>query len=187
MGRALGFLEERAARVDESQRESRDAALKVLTVAVSGVMGYLGTTAQGSPRWDYVTVLWVAIIALALAVIGAIDARSRREARQRDEDERHAEIIARMDSQDRRTDAQDRRLDLIIEAQQQVMRSSLIRDAERYCRRGFVTPEEHRAYSEAYGSYEHLGLNGYIRTYVERVDALPVRDVDEVIGSESTD
>lgn len=180
MGRALGFWEGRAARVGESQRGGRDAALKVLTVALSGVMGCLGTTAQGSPRWDYVTVLWVAIGALALAVIGAIDARSRRESRQRDEDERHAEIIARMDSQ-------DRMMDLIIEAQQQVMRSSLIRDAERYCRRGFVTPEEHRAYREAYGSYEHLGLNGYIRTYVERVDSLPVRDVDEVIGSESTD
>lgn len=176
---------------EQDRAAYRDTALKVLTVALSGVMGYLGTTAQGSPRCDYITVLWIAIIALAIVTIGAIDTRTRHATRQEVEARQHAEVLGRLDGIEegnrRRAEEQDRKMALLIDAQQKVMRSALIRDAERYCRRGFVTPEEHRAYSETYGSYEHLGLNGYIKTYIDRVDALPIREIDEVIGSESTD
>lgn len=157
----------------------RDTALKILVVAVSGLMGYVATTWQASPRWDYVTVAWLAIIAIDLAAMGVIDSRAHAAERRRCEEARHAEVLSRLD-------AQDERLRLLLDAQQQTMRATLIRDAERYCERGWVTPEEHRAYSEGYGSYERLGLNGYIRTYLKRVDALPVKELDSVI-CEGTD
>lgn len=160
---------------DEDRSAFRDTALKVLLTAISGVMGYVATTARTNQRWDTITVTWLAIIAIDIGVIGIITARGQQSEKRRESQRRHDEVM-------RRLDEHGERLDLLMDAQQQIMRSALMRDAERYCRRGWVTPEEHRAFSEAYGSYEHLGLNGYIKTYVDRVDALPLRDVDEALN-----
>lgn len=168
---------------DEDRGAYRDTALKVLLTAISGVMGYVATITRTNPRWDSITVTWLAIIAIDIGVIGIITAKGQQESKRRESQRQHDEVL-------RVLDEHGRRLDLLMDAQQQVMRSALIRDAERYCRRGWLTPTEHRAFSEAYGSYERLGLNGYIRTYVQRVDALPLRDVDEAlveVRAESTD
>ena len=56
---------------EQDRAAYRDTALKVLVVGISGVMAYMASTTQASPRVDYLTVAWLAIIALAIAAVGA--------------------------------------------------------------------------------------------------------------------
>ena len=71
---------------EQDRAAYRDTALKVLVVGISGVMAYMASTTQANPRVDYLTVAWLAIIALAIAAVGAIDARGRREEHRRDQE-----------------------------------------------------------------------------------------------------
>lgn len=147
----------------------RDAALKILIVVATGFIGYI-TTATSDPRIDTITLVWLALLAVCFAALIAISHASEKRRHRFVTQEQHAEVIARLDKQ-------RSMMELMLEAQQQTMRSGLIRDAERYMERGWITAEEHRAYSEAFAAYEHLGLNGYIRTYLEKVDELPLKSL----------
>lgn len=147
----------------------RDTALKILTVVATGFIGYV-TTTTANPRFDTIAIIWLALLAVCFTALIAISHASEKRRHRFVTQEQHAEVIARLDKQ-------HSMMELMLEAQQQTMRSGLIRDAERYMERGWITAEEHRAYSEAFAAYEHLGLNGYIKTYLDKVDELPLKSL----------
>lgn len=155
--------------MEETQAAYRDTVLKILTVVATGFVGYI-TTTQGNPQMDTVTLIWLALLAVCTAFLLAISHMSEKRKHQFVTQGQHAEVLARLDKQ-------SSMIQLMLNAQQQSMRSELIRDAERYIERGWITAEEHRAYSETFGAYEHLGLNGYIKTYLQKVDELPLRSL----------
>lgn len=151
----------------ETDTAYRDTVLKILVVVATGFVGYI-TTATNSPALDMTALIWLALLAFCFAALMAISHASDKRRHKFVTQEQHNEIVARLDKQ-------REMMALMLEAQQQSMRSELIRDAERYMERGWITAEEHRAYSEAFQAYEHLGLNGYIKTYLEKVDNLPLK------------
>lgn len=146
----------------------RDAALKVAVVVATGAVGWF-TTADGNPMQDTHAVIWGMLCVGCGMLLWAIGARSRRR------EER--------DEMARRMDAQDAKLDLLTTALQCNIRSDLAHRAEKYLHRGWLTVEEHKSWSDAYGAYSELGLNGYMSSYMHRLDALPLKELDEAIGN----
>jgi len=144
-------------------------ARRLLWWGLTAGVGYCASAyvACGNPRQDALAVTWMAVLlvsALAYALWRTTARRRAEEARM------HAEIVARLDSVDERQR-------LMLDAQQQTMRSDIVHKVDKYVSRGWVTPEEHRAISDEYGSYSALGINGYIKVYIAKVDALEVREV----------
>lgn len=155
--------------MEDSQEVYRDTVLKILTVVATGFIGWATTTAANQSV-DVVAMVWLSLLALCFAILIAISHASEKRRHKFVTQEQHREVIARLDRQ-------KSMFELLLQAQQQTMRSDLIRDAERYMSRGWITAEEHRAYSEAFHVYSKLGLNGYIKTYLEKVDDLPIRSL----------
>lgn len=65
----------------------------------------------------------------------------------------------------------------IKDATQTTMRTSLLHYAEKYLSRGWVTPEERASIYDMHQKYSALNANGYIDGYIERVMALPDREI----------
>lgn len=147
----------------------RDTVLKILTVVATGFIGWATTTAANQSV-DVAAMVWLSLLALCFAILVAISHASEKRRHKFVTQEQHKEVIARLDKQKAMSE-------LLLQAQQQTMRSDLIRDAERYLNRGWITAEEHRAYSEAFHVYSKLGLNGYIKTYLEKIDGLPIKSL----------
>ena len=144
----------------------RDSALKILVWSATGAGAYAVTWA-GNPRQDTQLVAWALLLACAVAAtVGITSLGHRREER---------------DEMARRMDAQDAKLDLLTTALQCNIRSDLAHRAEKYLHRGWLTVEEHKSWSDAYGAYSELGLNGYMASYMHRLDALPLKELDEAI------
>lgn len=141
---------------------------------VTAGIGYLATIymENGNPHRDNFILVWAVTLAVAIAVYVAIIVHRRGS-------KRDDELLKRMDRQ-------DEAIDKLICAQQQSMRTSLIHYAEKYIERGWITSEELRAWSDMYGTYDKLGLNGYMHSYMERIDALPLKSID-MIGAENND
>ena len=65
----------------------------------------------------------------------------------------------------------------IKDATQTTMRTSLLHYAEKYLSRGWVTPEERASIYDMHQKYSALDANGYIDGYIERVMALPDKEI----------
>lgn len=121
---------------------------------------------QGSPRQD--TVAWVWLLTAGIAIIIYILWRS--ESARRIESRQHNDaIISRLDSIEKQQDC-------LLDAQQKVMRSDLIHRIERAVECQSITPEEHQAIMEEYGSYDSLGLNGYMKVYLDMLSKVKIRE-----------
>lgn len=68
-------------------------------------------------------------------------------------------------------------------AQQTTMRATLIHNAEKYLSRGWITMEERTSWVDMHAQYSALGANGLIDTYRVKIDALPDRSIDDIVGS----
>lgn len=78
---------------------------------------------------------------------------------------------------DERIDAQREDMRAVKDATQTTMRTSLLHYAEKYLTRGWVTPEERASIYDMHQKYSALNANGYIDSYIERVMALPDREI----------
>lgn len=137
-------------------------------------IGYLANVfmQNENPHRDTFILVWAVVLIASGLVYVAIYVHRRSEIHDK-------ELFERMDRQ-------DESIEKLICAQQQSMRTSLIHYAEKYIERGWITSEELRAWSDMYGTYDRLGLNGYMHSYMERIDALPLKSID-MIGAETND
>ena len=128
---------------------------------------------------------WAAPIASTVIVTfltAQINLRTKREEETREE--RHAENDARRKKEaewrervESRLDDMDVKLDALADATQTTMRTSLLHYIEKYLTRGWVTPEERASIYDMHKKYSALNANGYIDSYIERVMALPDREI----------
>lgn len=142
---------------EQDRAAYRDTALKVLVLGVSGVTAYLASTAQAGPRVDYMVVTWLAIIALAVAAVGAIDARGRREAERA------------------RTSRHDALVDSALKV---LLRQKLVSEHDRLVGLGDADDTQRRAWMDSYETYEALcdatgDHNGVVDAYKQDVLDLP--------------
>jgi hypothetical protein len=145
---------------EQDRAAYRDTALKVLVLGVSGVMAYLASTSRASPRMDYMVVTWLAIISLAVAAVGAVDARGRREAER-----------ARADRHDALVDS----------ALKVLLRQKLVSEHDRLVCLGDADDTQRRAWMDSYETYEALcdatsDHNGVVDAYKQDVLDLPPWD-----------
>lgn len=160
----------------ESRRALRDAVLRVVTSVAPVIVG-AWVTNTGNPRSDTLAIVWVCIFALVITInISFSFIKSRREQTYVTTGQ-HEVVLDKLD-------AQHEMILRMLTAQQHTMRQELITSAEHYLRRGWITSEEHRAWSEMYGAYDDLGLNGYMHTYLDRIDSLPLHSLDDMHGIE---
>lgn len=71
----------------------------------------------------------------------------------------------------------DGKVDALTDATQTTMRTTLLHYAEKYLTRGWVTPEERASFYDMHSKYSALNANGYIDGYLERVMALPDKEI----------
>lgn len=137
-------------------------------------IGYLANVfmQNENPHRDTFILVWAVVLIASGLVYVAIYVHRRSEVHDK-------ELFERMDRQ-------GEAIDKLICAQQQSMRTSLIHYAEKYVARGWITSEELRAWSDMYGTYDKLGLNGYMHSYMQRLDSLPLKSID-MIGAENND
>lgn len=149
---------------DDSIKVVNDLGAKITLTVVTAAIGIITGTST-NPLFE--NKLLILLVTLITVVAIWIFLNSRYDRRKNDSEIR--EIL----------NTQTQLISKIVHAEQQTLRSNLIRDAEHYMRRGWLTSQEHRAYVEAYMAYSDLGLNGYMKLYLDRVNALPIKEVDE--------
>ena len=88
-----------------------------------------------------------------------------------------AESARWRDSVDEKLDAHGSDMDAIKDATQTTMRTTLLHYAEKYLTRGWLTPEERASLYNMHQKYAALDANGYIDSYIDRVMALPDKEV----------
>ena len=81
------------------------------------------------------------------------------------------------ESVDAKLDGHSADMEAIKDATQTNMRSNLLHYAEKYLTRGWVTPEERASLYDMHQKYSALNANGYIDGYIDRVMALPDKEV----------
>ena len=150
----------------------QDTLLKILVVIVTGFAGYIATT-SGNLRLDSTLMVWGVLILICIIGLTTISSTARHEESKIQSDKSHAETIERLDKQ-------DELFSLLLRSQQQTMRANLVHLAEKYLSRGWLTSEELKAYVDMYNAYSELGLNGYIKTYMDKLNALDIRTLDEM-------
>lgn len=130
-------------------------------------------------------VAWAAQIASAV-IVTALTAqiKARQDAAERKRDEAQAETEAK-----RRAEAEwrervegsmtgiDAKLDMLNDATQTTMRTTLLHYIEKYLTRGWVTPEERASLMDMHRKYAALNANGFIDGYMARVAQLPDREI----------
>lgn len=130
-------------------------------------------------------VAWAAQIASAV-IVTALTAqiKARQDAAERKRDEAQAETEAK-----RKAEAEwrervegsvagiDAKLDVLNEATQTTMRTTLLHYIEKYLTRGWVTPEERASLMDMHRKYAALNANGFIDGYMRRVAELPDREI----------
>lgn len=149
---------------DDSIKVVNDLGAKITLTVVTAAIGIITGTST-NPMFE--NKLLILLITMVAVVAIWIFLNNRYDRRKNDSEIR--EML----------NTQTQLISKIVHAEQQTLRSNLIRDAEHYMRRGWVTSQEHRAYVEAYMAYSDLGLNGYMKLYLDRVNALPIKEVDE--------
>jgi hypothetical protein len=130
-------------------------------------------------------VAWAAQIA-STVIVTALTAqiKARQDAAERKRDEAQAETDAK-----RRAEAEwrermdgsvadiDAKLDVLNEATQTTMRTTLLHYIEKYLTRGWVTPEERASLMDMHRKYAALNANGFIDGYMRRVAELPDKEI----------
>lgn len=149
---------------DDSIKVVNDLGAKITLTVVTAAIGIITGTST-NPLFE--NKLLILMVTLIIVVVIWTFLNARYDRRKNESEVR--EIL----------NTQTQLISKIVHAEQQTLRSNLIRDAEHYMRRGWVTSQEHRAYVEAYMAYSDLGLNGYMKLYLDRVNALPIKEVDE--------
>lgn len=128
---------------------------------------------------------WAAPIA-STVIVTALTAqiKARQDAAERKREEAQAETDAK-----RRAEAEwrervegsvagiDAKLDVLNEATQTTMRTTLLHYIEKYLTRGWVTPEERASLMDMHRKYAALNANGFIDGYMRRVAELPDREI----------
>ena len=128
---------------------------------------------------------WAAPIA-STVIVTALTAqiKARQDAAERKREEAQAETEAK-----RRTEAEwrervegsvagiDAKLDVLNEATQTTMRTTLLHYIEKYLTRGWVTPEERASLMDMHRKYAALNANGFIDGYMRRVAELPDKEI----------
>jgi hypothetical protein len=71
----------------------------------------------------------------------------------------------------------DGKLDVLTDATQTTMRTTILHYAEKYLERGWVTPEERASLFDMHQKYSSLHANGFIDGYMARVEKLPDREI----------
>jgi hypothetical protein len=128
---------------------------------------------------------WAAPIAstvIITALTAQINARAKRD--EQAANERHEATVAK-----RRAEAEwrermdgsmadiDAKLDVLNEATQTTMRTTLLHYIEKYLTRGWVTPEERASLMDMHRKYAALNANGFIDGYMRRVAELPDKEI----------
>lgn len=130
-------------------------------------------------------VTWAAPIVAALATCAgqlALNARfkmadeKRDHARAETQAKRDAEAAWRLDVDTHMCDL-SRKLDVLNDATQTNMRTTLIHYCEKYLERGWVTPEERASIWDMHKKYAALNANGFIDNYISRVMELPDKEI----------
>jgi hypothetical protein len=128
---------------------------------------------------------WAAPIA-STVIVTALTAqiKARQDAAERKRDEAQAETEAK-----RKAEAEwreriggsvagiDAKLDVLNEATQTTMRTTLLHYIEKYLTRGWVTPEERASLMDMHRKYAALNANGFIDGYMRRVAELPDKEI----------
>ena len=128
---------------------------------------------------------WAAPIA-STVIVTALTAqiKARQDAAERKRDEAQAETDAK-----RKAEAEwrervegsvagiDAKLDVLNEATQTTMRTTLLHYIEKYLTRGWVTPEERASLMDMHRKYAALNANGFIDGYMRRVAELPDKEI----------
>lgn len=139
--------------------------MKVVVIGLTGLIGWI-TTADVEPEHAITLHTWCILLIACGVVLAFINAHNDRQSTRK-------EIIKRLDEQD-----QMQRL--MLDSQQQSMRTDLIHKSEKYLERGWLTSEELQAWSDMYGVYSKLGLNGYVGSYLKRLDSLKIEPLDKI-------
>jgi hypothetical protein len=130
-------------------------------------------------------IAWAAQIA-STVIVTALTAqiKARQDAAERKRDEAQAKTDAK-----RRAEAEwrdrvegsvagiDAKLDVLNEATQTTMRTTLLHYIEKYLTRGWVTPEERASLMDMHRKYAALNANGFIDGYMRRVAELPDKEI----------
>lgn len=128
---------------------------------------------------------WAAPIA-STVIVTALTAqiKARQDAAERKRDEAQAETEAKRKAEaewrERVGDSVagiDAKLDVLNEATQTTMRTTLLHYIEKYLTRGWVTPEERASLMDMHRKYAALNANGFIDGYMRRVAELPDREI----------
>lgn len=130
-------------------------------------------------------IAWAAQIASAVivtALTAQIKARQDEAERKRDEAQAETEAKRRAEAEWReRVEGSvagiDAKLDVLNEATQTTMRTTLLHYIEKYLTRGWVTPEERASLMDMHRKYAALNANGFIDGYMRRVAELPDREI----------
>ena len=148
---------------DDSIKVVNDLGAKITLTVVTAAIGIITGTSASPLFENRLLILLITLISVVCIWIflNARHDRRKNESEMRDILNSQTKLIAK-----------------IVHAEQQTLRSNLIRDAEHYMQRGWLTSQEHRAYVESYMAYSDLGLNGYMKIYLDRVNGLPIKELD---------
>lgn len=156
--------------------------LTIVSFVATGAIGYF-TTTQGNPREDATTIIWAVLIIACVVVVSLIWKKNSRDTIDSLIESQHAELMERLDEQDKKLTKQDKKFDQVIGAQQQSMRAQLVHSAEKYITRDWITGEELQTWEDLYQAYEALpGENGYIAAYKARLETLDLKGLSAIQG-----
>ena len=123
-------------------------------------------------------IAWAAPILSTLVITWLTAVINRRMDESKKDSEREAterkEWRARVNDSIKDVDA---KLDVLTDATQTTMRTTLLHYCEKYLTRGWVTPEERASLMDMHTKYSKLNANGYIDGYMARVAQLPDREI----------
>jgi len=128
---------------------------------------------------------WAAPIAstvIVTALTAQIKARQDEAERKRDEAQAETDAKRRAEAEWReRVEGSmagiDAKLDALNEATQTTMRTEILHLVEKFLTRGWITPEERASLFDMHKKYAALNANGFIDSYIERINHLPDREI----------
>ena len=168
--------------------------IQIITPFVTAFIGILMTNTDNNPANDYDMTIWLLLIIITIAAMIGLSLYRKRFDNDKKllEQQKQQEIDIKVrsealgnqlrqdtaslsDSMTKAIDALSDRQQMMLDAQHVQMRTTLIHNAEKYLERKWVTSEELRSWIELYDRYDTLGMNGFMRTYLERLEDLDIK------------
>lgn len=163
----------------------RDSVLKIIVVLATAFIGWVTTTPYTDLWEDTHIIIWVVLFTACGFILWSIGARRKRKeaeaASEKRQKERNEQRKIEYNKINNRLDNQEKKLNVFGNIMQAMSRKDIIDMAERIIDRGWTTSEERKAFYDLYDTYKSLGIDGYIRSYVDKVNDIPVKDMDKVI------